>query len=387
MNSRLKLARPAVRPALHARALLSGPTGAGKTRTAMILAAVLAGDLADDPTRGITYIDTEWESALTYAEDFTFNHLPWEPPFNPDELAATIIDAGRTFSVIVVDSLSHFWHGEGGTLDIAGGRYTGWKEARPVQDALVQAFLRCDAHFIGCARSKMEYVQELESGRHVVRKIGMGVKQDSELEYELNVAFEMDMQHNLTVSKSRTTAIPVGRTYRGAQAEEMAATYHAWLAGGDPPADPEVVAKIRERMNALPDQIRSEAKGQFKACLGPPDRLLHGQVDAALELVASFEAVVVETPMEEPVASPPVHLVDVEKPPGPVADDLEQMTAAQQKRLFALLKAQDIHDGDRHDYASAILDREVTSFKDLTRADAKRLIDELTALAPTGVKS
>jgi hypothetical protein len=32
-------------------------------------------------------IDTEKESALTYADDFTFDHLPWDPPFEPRELA------------------------------------------------------------------------------------------------------------------------------------------------------------------------------------------------------------------------------------------------------------------------------------------------------------
>jgi hypothetical protein len=72
---------------------------------------------------------------------------------------------------------------------------------------------------------------------------------------------------------------------------------------------------------------------------------------------------------------------EVKVPPGPVADDLEQMTAAQQKKIFASLKERDIEDRlDRLAWASATLGREVGSFNDLTRADAKTLIDQLSAL-------
>jgi hypothetical protein len=67
---------------------------------------------------------------------------------------------------------------------------------------------------------------------------------------------------------------------------------------------------------------------------------------------------------------------------GPVADDLEPMTHAQKKKLFACLNEADIvGDSDRHDYASVVLEREVTTFSDLTRADAKRLIDYLAVPA------
>src|SRR5690606_18358055 len=111
--SRLAQARPAVRPALKARALLSGPPGAGKTRSALIMAEVLA------EGGSVLLIDTEKESSLTYADDFTFTHLAWAPPFNPRELAEVVAEAGAAHDVVVIDSLTHFWRGDGGTLDIA----------------------------------------------------------------------------------------------------------------------------------------------------------------------------------------------------------------------------------------------------------------------------
>lgn len=285
MTSRLTLAAKAVRPALPARAVFSGPPGAGKTRTSLIAATVLAegGD--------ILLIDTEQESALTYADDFDFTHLPWRPPFDPRELAATLTDAGGTYAVVIVDSLSHFWRGEGGVLDIAGGKFSNWKDARPVHETMVQALLDCKAHFIGCARSKVEHVQEVDprTGKQVVRKVGMSVIQDDSLEYELNVACELDMDHSFVVSKSRTVAVPVGRVFKPEQVEQFAETYRDWLKGGEPPAPGPWVAALRERIESLPAEVRKECKAAFVAALGRPDSLPESRMAAAEALVARFE--------------------------------------------------------------------------------------------------
>lgn len=286
MTSRLKLASKAVRPALPARAVFSGPPGAGKTRTALIVATVLA-DGGD-----ILFIDTEQESALTYADDFAFTHLPFRPPYDPRDLAATLVEAGDQYAVIIVDSLTHFWRAEGGVLDIAGGKFSNWKDARPVHETMVQAFLACKAHFIGCARSKVEHVQETDprSGKQVVRKVGMAVVQDDSLEYELNVACELDMDHSFVVSKSRTVAVPVGRVYKPEQAEQFAEDYRDWLKGGEPPAPAEFVESIRARIAAMPDAVRKECKAAFVASLGRPDTLPESRMAAADALVARFEA-------------------------------------------------------------------------------------------------
>ena len=83
--NRLSLAREAVRPSLKARLMLSGPAGAGKTFSALEIASVLG--------ERILLIDTEKESALTYASEFAFTHLPWAPPFDPRELGATLVQA------------------------------------------------------------------------------------------------------------------------------------------------------------------------------------------------------------------------------------------------------------------------------------------------------
>lgn len=281
--SRLANVRPAVRPALKARMMLSGPAGSGKTRSALIIASVLTAE-------GRTLvIDTEKDSALTYADDFDFDHLPWNAPYDPRELTKTLPEAGNEYDTVVIDSLSHFWQGTGGTLDIAGGKFTGWGVARPAQEDLVGALLDCRAHVILCGRAKMDHVQEVdERGKHVVRKLGMATIQDSTLEYELNVACELDMEHRLTVSKSRCTSVPVGRTFQPGHAEEFAHIYGDWLAGGEPAATPEDIDALKAAINALGEDQRKACKQEFMARFGGPEHLPAFRLDEAREFVAAF---------------------------------------------------------------------------------------------------
>lgn len=276
--SRLQGAHAAVRPALKGRLLLAGPSGSGKTLGGLILATELA---EDAPILGI---DTEKESMLTYADDFTFEHLAWSPPYSPQELAETLLEAGQKYGVVLVDSLSHFWRSTGGTLDIAGGKFSGWKEARPAQESLIEALTGCAAHVIATVRSKVEYAQEQEpSGRHVVRKLGMAAIQDDTLEFEMNVAFELSMDHTATVSKSRTRVLPVGRSFRPERIKEVASTYREWLAGGDPLASAEEVAQLLDVLNGIADlEQRKLAKQMFVESYGKPDHLLASRYEDAL---------------------------------------------------------------------------------------------------------
>jgi hypothetical protein len=192
------------------------------------------------------------------------------------------------YAVVIVDSASHFWRAKGGTLDIADGKYGGWKEARPAQDDLVQGILSSPSHVIVCARSKMKHEQRQEKGRWVVDKLGMEAVQDSTSNTKLNVSLTLDMDHTLTVAKSRTIAVPVGRTFAPGHATEFAEAYREWLAGGEPPAPGHVVKELTDALNALPPAARKSAKGEFVARFGKPDQLRENQVDEARTFVAGL---------------------------------------------------------------------------------------------------
>lgn len=192
----------ATRKQARARIAIDGPAGSGKTYTALTAAKSLANG------GKIAVIDTERGSASLYADEFDFDVVELGN-FNPRNYIQAIREAEReNYAVIVIDSMSHAWEGEGGVLDMhdaavkrqkTENSFTAWKDVTPVHREFVDAILQSPCHIIVTMRSKMEYVQE--GGK--VRKVGMAPIQRSGTEYEFTLVCDMDIEHNLIVSKSR----------------------------------------------------------------------------------------------------------------------------------------------------------------------------------------
>lgn len=280
---------PARKAQLKARVALAGPTGSGKTWTALVWAQVLG--------KRIALIDTENGSAAYYADHFAFDTSVWNPPYDPTKLAKLIEETARTnaYDVLIIDSLSHFWEGEGGTLDIAdaagkraqNNSYVGWKAATPVLRHLIDVIRNSPMHVIVTMRSKMEHVQAKDerTGKTTITKVGMAPVMRAGIEYEFTVVGDMDLEHNLTISKSRCHEIadviaPANR------ADEIAATFAAWLDSGDPIASLADIEALRVLMDSVddPDQ-RNGLKRAFKGVYGLPDALPATKVQEALEWV------------------------------------------------------------------------------------------------------
>lgn len=305
-TSRLTLARAAIRPAMKGRVMLSGPPGAGKTYTALTIATILVG-----PDGRILVVDSEKESSLTYADVFRFEHLPWNPPFDPTSLSLTLKEAAADYDAIIVDSFSHWWRKKGGVLDIAGDHFRGWKDARPVQEDLIETILDVDAHVIVCCRSKMEHAVSQEGGKTTVTKLGIKAQQDDDLEYEVNVALEVDMSHVLHVAKSRTNAVPVGSQFLSGLAGDFAQHYREWLQAGEPVASKDDTDWLAARLNEIPDEgKRRRAKAQFLAAFGRPEFLLESRLaDARVWVVDALEGTLPVDRAED--AEPPADELEV----------------------------------------------------------------------------
>jgi hypothetical protein len=299
--ARIDLIRDAQRPMMNARALFQGPQGSGKTWTMLSAARELT-----KGTQGrVLMIDTERESALTYADVFSFQHLPWQPPYSPEELTQTLDQLDRTWvqgsdDVVCIDSLSHFWQGTGGILDIANGRVQGgWDKARPMQNDLVNQLLAMGCHLLLGARMKNSVLVS-DNGK-TIENVGLTVIQDDTLGYELNIVVQMDMQHNATVMKSRTPAVPVGRVYPGGYEAKLAGDYAEWLAGGVPPANREDVERIVAMFGGISDKAkRTEIKGQFVEEFGMPHSLTAEQVPAAIGWLEANGVPIGEGPAASP---------------------------------------------------------------------------------------
>jgi hypothetical protein len=109
--------RPAVRRNVPALVGLSGPSGAGKTYSSLLLARGLVG-----PEGKVLLLDTEARADL-YADDPAvgrFYRQALEPPYSSDRYRQAMRAAiAWGADCIIVDSASHEHEGEGGLLDFA----------------------------------------------------------------------------------------------------------------------------------------------------------------------------------------------------------------------------------------------------------------------------
>lgn len=291
-TSRTNLRRRATRKATRARLAISGPTNSGKTWTALSIAEVLA------PGGQHIMIDTEPSddkntAGELYSDRFAFDLIPWVAPYDPRDLTLTISElADDQIDVLIIDSASHFWTGEGGTLDIADGRFGGWRVATPVQNALVDAILHAPFHVIVCTRAKMEYaVETTPGGKQTVRKLGMAPIQRQDLEYEFQVVAVMDTDHRIDISKTRAAPL-AGESFPANQQDRFATIYRDWLALGLQLVTQADADLIRQAINTLEEvEERNTARRTFREQHGNVDELEVAELPAAWSTVSAVTGV------------------------------------------------------------------------------------------------
>lgn len=159
--------RPAERANVPLVIGLPGPSGGGKTYTALLLARGLAG-----PDGKIVAVDTENGRAQMYADvGAPWDWLDFQPPFTPERYVEALEAAEQsTPAVIVLDSISHEYDGDGGLFDIqeeflqrragddskkrAALSFTAWNAAKIRHKKLMAHVLRMRAHLIVCMRAQ-----------------------------------------------------------------------------------------------------------------------------------------------------------------------------------------------------------------------------------------
>ena len=221
----------ATRESVKARIALTGPAGSGKTYTALAIGTELAEKVA--------VVDTEHGRALDYADRFQFRHFA-PNRFDPRELCSLLARAAEHgYGCVIVDSLSHYWMGVGGALEIVdsgaqsakGNSMAGWKQFRPIETRMLDALLSYPGHVITTMRSKTAYVIEQGSdGKSVPRKVGLKPDQREGIDYEFGLVGEMDREHVMTITKS-TCPVLVDERIPNPGAD-VAAALKEWMAGG-----------------------------------------------------------------------------------------------------------------------------------------------------------
>jgi len=197
--------KKAVRSQAKLKLAVIGPSGSGKTFSALKLASGLG--------KKIAVLDTENGSASLYSEQFEFDVVSMEPPFTTERYIQVIGEAVKAgYDVLILDSMTHAWAGEGGLLEQKesldargkGNSYTNWATITKKQEIFKSAMLHSPIHIIATMRSKQEYTQIEENGKKTVKKLGMAPVQRDGMEYEFTIVFDIAMNHEAEVSKDRT---------------------------------------------------------------------------------------------------------------------------------------------------------------------------------------
>jgi len=184
---------------------LSGPSGFGKTYSALLLAYGITNDWSK-----IALIDTENKSASLYSHLGDFNVLSLDEPFTPERyLKAIQVCEESGMEIIIIDSISHEWQGKGGCLETheqLGGRFQDWAKVTPRHNAFIDAIIQSKCHVISTTRSKVDYSLDKDAnGKTKVMKLGTKSITREGFEYELTVNFEfLNDKHLVSASKDRT---------------------------------------------------------------------------------------------------------------------------------------------------------------------------------------
>ncbi|HDR4881371.1 TPA: AAA family ATPase [Bacillus cereus] len=199
-----------------------GCSGSGKTGSSLLTAFGMMQEAYPNLTeeelwKKIGVIDTEHERSklhvgLVYGESKigNFLHINFTPPYTTErynEAVQVMKNAGA--EVLIIDSLSHNWQGEGGIIEthgeMSGNSFQNWGKLSSETTKLIKTLTQNNVHILATLRTKTEYVVEPDAkGKMAPRKVGTKPVQKDEMEYEFMLNFVIDIDHVANTSKDNT---------------------------------------------------------------------------------------------------------------------------------------------------------------------------------------
>ena len=270
--------RKAERRKAKLRLALIGPTGCGKTYSALQLAFGLG--------EQVGMIDTENGSGDLYANMGDYDIITLTPPYTVNKYR----DAIRAFEnagygTIIIDSLTHAWSGQGGLLDkrnqlessgkVSNG-FAAWREITPEHNLLVEEMLGSPAHVIATMRVKTEYVLEQnEKGKMVPRKVGLAPVQRDGLEYEFTLVLDIDASHVASASKDRTSLFD---GWFDKISPDVGHKLLGWLnTGRDAAVDPVAATAAEPPLPPIQRTVRDILRDRLAGCASAEERRCRGR--------------------------------------------------------------------------------------------------------------
>lgn len=266
--------KPAVREGVKPLIVLSGESNSGKTFTALLMARGIAG-----PQGKVMIADTESGRAALYAEEVPggFLRADIQPPFSPANYIAILDSAEKAGAdVLVYDSGSHEWEGEGGVCEMAAeNERTGkpglhnWNAPKKEHKKFMLRLTRSKIPIIFCLRAMHKTRQvKVEKGGRVVTEIvkdeHLTPIQSEGFSFEATVILEMQRGSpgHYILSKWSVPALRdcfpgsgperISTTQAGIQNGELIAKWISGLPATPPAKDPKPLkAKLWKAVKAI----------------------------------------------------------------------------------------------------------------------------------------
>jgi hypothetical protein len=216
---------------------LQGPSGSGKSYTALLLAYGLCGAYEK-----VVVMETDHNAAYHYSYLGAFNTLTLFPPFVPEKFTDALELCERSgVEVVIIDTLSSEWAGIGGMKERIveeGTDCIHWHQS------LLQAIQNSTCHIIATIRSKECFHLSVKGKSREVQKVGLDPIQQEGIHYHFHTVLSLDMNHKANSLKDRTSFF---EEHTGLViTEEIAALYAKWCSG----KAVEVPKDLQERINA-----------------------------------------------------------------------------------------------------------------------------------------
>ncbi|MDK7716055.1 AAA family ATPase [Aerococcus urinae] len=274
--------RKAKRHKLKVPILLTGASGSGKTVSSLLIAKGIVDkmfpDLPDDERWDkIAVIDTEHCRSEMYCDSTigdthigSFNIYDLVEPYTVERYIQGFNECKQAgCEVVIVDSITHAWSGEGGILnkvDKLGGQFQAWSKVKPDEQAFLKMFFDQDVHVIATVRSKQGYeVTRTDTGKVNIEKIGLKPDQKDGLEYECAIVFQLYEDHTAEATKDNTNSF----SGRFVIDSKIGGSIYDWAEQGV-----DLKAEKQKKIDHLITQIQNEAMKSEKAQAALKDIIL-----------------------------------------------------------------------------------------------------------------
>lgn len=280
--------REAKKTQLAVKVLCSGSSGSGKSYTALRLAT---GIVAKEGGK-IVMINTEGNRGELYADDFKYDIIDLEEPFTPESYIEAIqyaVSQGAT--VVIIDSLSHEWTYLNELVNnMPGTSFQNWGKVKPRHRKLTDYIAGSNIHIIATGRGKDEYVMELnDKGKQTPKKVGVGVQQEKDTEYEYMVTFNIIQDTHVANVMKDNTHIFEGR-YDILTEKDGEALYewaHSGVKSDKPnlislqPLQQKVIALAKELGGSKDPEVKNTVESNIE-CQKPTDCLDEAKLNKAI---------------------------------------------------------------------------------------------------------